>query len=135
MAGRTTEGSLWRRAIFESAATHSFLNFCPHVRGHSLRVVKAHEFLVWKAMGRKARLVPERSPDTLCLHVRGLMKAGGEEIGYFAHRNQSQACRGACPARAGVTRVRFCSNAEFARGQLECRFRPFPSFDGGGESV
>jgi hypothetical protein len=40
---------------------------------------------------------------------RGLMNAGGEDLGYFAPRTSAAACRGACLARMGVTRVRSSS--------------------------
>ena len=61
MTGRTKQGSLWRRAMFESAATEFVLQLdCRALHGFVFRVVKRIGYFV-PQLGRPPRSSPGNS--------------------------------------------------------------------------
>jgi len=81
MAGRTIEGSLWRRAIVESAATDFSFLFSPLFAAHAFQVVRGRDTSLQSKAVRPSRR--RCSPGDL-RRSGGVTNAGGEDFGCIA---------------------------------------------------
>lgn len=121
------KGSLWWRAMVESAATEFVFRFSPQFRGTEFQVVMSFG----TSFRSKAFGPPNLccSPGSLCSQTsRAHQHAGGEEIGYFAPGKAGSnpafgvTYRGSGLARAVASRVPVLSQERTCVAIIENRF-------------